>query len=104
MSTFEELQAEGKVRFRVVSDSNRYDDSFLESQGLTEEELNEARKDLRKRIENEGVWGIVGQVACPTCGHFETVDSCWGFIGAEWKESGYAADIKDACVRKVENQ
>jgi hypothetical protein len=47
----------------------------------------------RARANDEGVWGIVGQFRCPCCGNWTNADSCFGFIGEDWKNSGYDTDI-----------
>jgi hypothetical protein len=53
------------------------------------------------KVNREGVWGIVSQYRCPCCGTWKTVDSCWGFVGGDWKDSGYDLDIKQAALEKA---
>ncbi len=67
----------------------------LEKEGLTEEQ---AVKALKAEIEvygqyvNGEVYGYVHlrRKACGECGHNidEDIDSCWGFYGSDWAESG----------------
>lgn len=63
--------------------------------------LERQRKEEIERIERDGVWGIVSKVKCPTCGEWNQADSVWGFIGDDWKESGYDLDVKAAALREA---
>lgn len=51
-----------------------------------------------ERAGRDGVWGIVGQYRDPTCGKWITVDAAWGFVGADWRNSGYDYDVKRATL------
>lgn len=76
-------------------------------------------KAYKARIEQEGVWGIVGEyrlsvpdagerftVYCGACDrgepcadHWpESADSCWGFVGTDYESSGYDLDIMGATI------
>ena len=57
------------------------------------EKLEQEKKWELDRIDRDGVWGVIGEYKCPICGHWVQVDSCWGFVGDDWKESGYDIDI-----------
>jgi len=50
--------------------------------------------DDAERANDEGVWGIVGQYRDPATDRWETADSVWGFIGDDWRGSGYDYDVK----------
>jgi len=53
--------------------------------------LERERKAEIERIERLGVWGIIGEYFDgETWNH---ADSCWGFVGDDWKQSGYDVDI-----------
>jgi len=57
------------------------------------------RKEFIERINNDGVWGIVGEYRCNTCRQWTTADSVWGFVGDDWQGSGYDLDIKAATLQ-----
>lgn len=63
----------------------------------------------RERADRMGVWGIVSYVTkdpynpcdcydAPHCEHYEFVDSVFGFIGDDWKDSGYDTDLMSAAL------
>lgn len=76
-------------RVSIKEDDDMYDDSYIDTWGESEEEVIRLKKELWDRIENEGVWGLVGEVKCKCCGSWTTTDSVWGFVGDDWKNSGY---------------
>lgn len=53
--------------------------------------------DEAQRIERNGVSGIVAQVRT-ALGEWVDVDSCWGFVGDDWKDSGYDLDAMTAAL------
>lgn len=53
--------------------------------------------DTAQRIDRDGVSGIVAQVRT-ALGQWVTVDSCWGFVGDDWKDSGYDQDAIGAAL------
>ena len=76
------------------------------------EEREKCEADNRERAERMGVWGIVAYAAldpynpcdcygAPKCEHFDSVDSVWGFIGDDWKDSGYDDDLMRAALDAV---
>ena len=54
------------------------------------------REAFHRRLEDEGVWGMVAEYSDGEQWH--EVDSVWGFVGASWKHSGYDADLKQAAI------
>lgn len=71
---------------------------------LDDEKVYSARE--RERVleiaNRDGVCGIVGQ-------HWDgeswqTSDSVWGFIGDDWRDSGYDADVMDSALRAWEGR
>jgi len=77
-------------RLVVVADECMYDDSYIDTwSDLSEEQRNNVRKEIWELIDQDGVWLLDGQVKCIACGNWESIDSCGGFIGTEWKYSGY---------------
>jgi len=89
-------------RFYVCLDEVMYDDSYIDTwDNLSDEEKAKAKTEVWERIEREGVWGIVGEVACSACDNWVHVDSIGGFIGQDWKNSGYDADVLQACQKEA---
>jgi hypothetical protein len=43
------------------------------------------------RVNRDGVWGVIGEYFDGE--KWQHADSCWGFIGEDWKDSGYDVDI-----------
>jgi len=54
------------------------------------------RAALIDRIERDGVWGVIGEYFDGEA--WQHGDSCWGFVGEDWKDSGYDTDIMDATL------
>ena len=48
------------------------------------------------KIDQEGVWGVVGQYWHE--GDWQDADSCFGFVGDDWRGSGYDYDIMGAAL------
>lgn len=62
--------------------------------------LERQRKALHDRIDQEGVWGIIGEYRAPD-GSWEYGDGCWGFVGEDWRGSGYDDDIRGSTIRAL---
>jgi hypothetical protein len=60
--------------------------------------LERERKEELERVQRLGIVGMVGQFRNPTTGEWETADSVWGFVGDDWKDSGYDDDIKHSAM------
>ena len=67
---------------------------------IPEERLKRERAEFAARIEREGVWGLIAQ--CRGTHGWETVDSCFGFVGEDWRGSGYDIDLKSAALETIE--
>jgi len=98
---FQKAEEEGLLRFQVLPDEEMYDDSYVDTwTDVSEEERVKEKLDLWRRIEREGVWGVVVEkhFHCDACGadRWDHVDSCWGFVGDDWKDSGHDLDFKEA--------
>jgi hypothetical protein len=72
-------QLADRVRVRTVPDEVQYDDSYLDTWEVCEEEWEDLKDDLWRTIEREGVWGILVEVFRK--GQWETIDSVWGLVG-----------------------
>lgn len=108
---FDTLEDEGKVRIRVEPDEScDYEDLAGDTfnpdvnNDIPVEQLEREEREFKNRLECDGVWGVIGEVKCAHCGNWEHVDSCWGFVGDDWKESGYDVDIMAACIEAYKNQ
>lgn len=64
--------------------------------GLTNSQREREYKAFVARVNDEGVFGLTGE-------YFDGDDwqhaaSCWGFIGGDWRDSGYESDIMHATL------
>lgn len=91
----------GPVRLRIVPD-DYYDDSYLDTwTDIRESERERIRKELWRRIESDGAWGVIGEYW--NGDEWESVDSCSGFVGEDWHNSGYDTDIMHATISAYNN-
>lgn len=80
----------GRVRLVLKADNSGCDplDGMEAPERIVQEE--------RDRANRDGVWGVRGEY---WDGHeWVEVDSCWGFIGDDWRDSGYDVDIMRATL------
>lgn len=84
-------------RMSLVVDEVTYDDSYIDTWEVSDGEKAKAKLEVWTRIDQEGVWGLYGEVACDCCDSWVHVDSIGGFIGEDWKGSGYETDVLEAC-------
>jgi len=93
----------GSVRLRVVPDDCvSFDD--LEGDTFNPKVNNDVplarlereQKQFREKVNREGVWGVIGEYWDGE--EWVHVDSCFGFVGDDWKESGYDIDIMRATL------
>lgn len=95
---FELAEREGLVRFEAVDDTDTPDVSYFDTwTDLPASEREKLKKEELERIEREGAYGIQS-FARFGCGELHPVDSCWGFVGEDWRDSGYDADVKLAAL------
>lgn len=90
---FEALEHEGRVRLDVLEDDEPYQHGDLEDE-----------KETNERIARLGLYGIQVSVGCECCGSWNAVDACWGFIGEDWRDSGYDTDLMDAAIDAAAKQ
>jgi hypothetical protein len=86
--TWDKLESAGLVRLEIVPDDSP-DLSFLD-----QKEFSRYRQKGYDRANNDGVWGIVGQYRMDEDSDWMNADSVFGFIGDDWKGSGYDTDIE----------
>jgi hypothetical protein len=64
--------------------------------------LERERKAEVERVERDGVWGVVGEFFDGE--EWQHADSCFGFIGDDWKDSGYDVDIMASTLRQAKER
>lgn len=87
---FRNLEHEGLVRLSVHADDTPIGDCFEDAR---DQEL----------AQEQGLWGIVSERYCATCDRWTPVDSVWGFIGEDWRDSAYDTDVMEAAIEAVES-
>ena len=108
MTKFETLKAKKLVRFKVIADEHwDYDNLAGDTYNpevntdIPEFCLQGEKKEFKKRINREGVWGIVGEYWNGE--EWQEADAVWGFVGDDWEDSGYDLDVKTSTVKAFEN-
>lgn len=106
-----DAESEGFVKLDIVADDcvsldgilgDCYDPKVITD--ISPKRLAAQRKLEIERINRDGVWGIVGKVKVPACSkchsneRWETVESIWGFVGDDWKNSGHDTDVMSAVL------
>lgn len=105
---WEKAEAEGLVRLRVKPDDCCNLDDLLGdvynpdvNTDIHPARLERERKQEIQRINDYGVWGIVGEYKCECCGQWTQADSVWGFVGDDWTDSGYDSDVMQATLDEL---
>ena len=70
---------------------------------IQESKLLREEKEFEERVYQDGVVGIIGEYLCPCCGEWVEADACWGFVGDDWKGSGYDHDVMRAAVESYDD-
>lgn len=86
----------GPVRLKIIADEMPYDDSYLDTWDLSERALEHERQHLRDNIERNGVYGLTSEFWNGS--EWIETYSCWGFIGEDWRNSGYDTDAMQAAI------
>lgn len=96
-AAWEALEAQGLVRLTAEPDPLPYDDSYLDTWGLTPKKLDRARKELWKFLEREGVWVYTTET---WDGHeWQHADSIGGVDGEIW--DAYKEDLMREAISQV---
>jgi hypothetical protein len=61
--------------------------------------LQSDRKEFIAKVDREGAWGIIGEYFDGE--QWQHADSCSGFVGDDWKNSGYDTDIMRATLNEA---
>jgi len=93
----------GNVRLRLVPDEatsveDLEGDCFSPkaNPNVPASRLERDREEFIAKVSREGVWGIVGEYFDGEV--WQHADSCFGFVGDDWKDSGYDTDIMRATL------
>lgn len=93
----------GSVRLRIVADDCcNFDDLEGDTfdpdvnSDVPRARLEREQKEFREKVNRDGVWGVIGEYFNGK--EWVHVDSCFGFVGEDWKESGYDIDIMRATI------
>jgi len=98
----------GDVRLRLVPDE-MCSLGDLEGDGFNPKvnpdtsysRLQRDREDFIAKVNQKGVWGIVGEYFDGE--KWQHADSCFGFVGDDWKDSGYDTDIVRTTLNESKN-
>lgn len=108
LARWEGMKQAGMVRLRIAPDEFvNMDDlkgdtySRKANPDIPEPRMAREEKEFEERIEREGVCGIVGEYWNGE--EWVQVDSCWGFVGDNWKESGADDGIREAAMDAAES-
>lgn len=63
--------------------------------------LEAEQKAFRERVDSDGVWGVQAWFKT-AAGDWEEGESCWGFVGDDWKEG--QADFMGDAIRRWEGE
>lgn len=97
----ETIYASGPIRLLIEPDREMYDDSYIDTwTDLRETDRERIRSNLRDRINRDGAWNVVGEFWNGQ--EWECTDSCCGFVGDDWENSGYDTDIMSATIDAYE--
>jgi hypothetical protein len=98
----------GDVRLRIVADEsidldNLFGDTFNPdvNTDIHPQRLERERQAEIDRVNRDGVWGIVGEFFDGE--EWQHADSCFGFIGEDWKDSGYDTNIMASTLEQAKN-
>lgn len=63
---------------------------------IPESRMTREEKAFEEKVNQRGVYGLIGEYKCPCCGEWKQADSCWGFVGNDY--GGYEYDIMQATL------
>jgi hypothetical protein len=101
------LESLGMVRLRWAPDDAYYDDSYLDTWDISDEQRERIRQKLWESINRDGVWGLVGEYKLhPNDDTWEHGGSCWGFVGTDRNGSEFSImqETIDALVEGLKSR
>lgn len=94
-AAFEDLVDAGLAKVEIEPDEMPYDASFVDEwDDIRERDRERQKKEILERVEREGHNTMCVYVRDDEDTHWVLADSVGGFIGDDWKGSGYDADLK----------
>lgn len=60
-------------------------------------------KEFEDTVNRDGVYGLIGEYRTDEGEEWNHADSCWGFVGEGYKDSGYDTDIMSATISALES-
>ncbi len=100
---FSALEAQGHVRFRTETDDCYNLDDLMgdcfnpdANPSVPASQLKREENEFVDRVEREGVYGIITEYYDGE--EWMHADSVWGFVGDDWKLSGYDADLMGSAI------
>ena len=103
LDEFKTMEHQGLVRLRIVADEDVcmedlkgdcYDPRV--NSDVPRAKLEREEREFEQRVSDLGVWGVIGEYFDGE--DWQRADSCFGFVGDDWKDSGYDADIMRATM------
>jgi len=108
---FEKLESLGLVRINIIPDAHCSMDDLkgdcydvaLNASTVPggERTIKAQEKAFEAKVERDGVWGVVGEYRTSADEQWEQADSCFGFVGDDWKDSGTDTDIMYATLKAL---
>lgn len=90
------------VKLETECEFDYYDDSYVDTWGLSPARVKRIKTGLAERIEREGHWIVVTYARAHTSDEWSAVDSVGGFIGQDYLDSGYDTDLRQASLTRLE--
>lgn len=95
---FTNLEAQDLVRFAVEADDEQYDMSFIDAWDERPSVKKRYKKEIAARLDREGHNCLVTYSRASDDEPWEHADSCGGFVGDDWKDSGTDFDLMLAAI------
>lgn len=92
---FNRLESSGLARL-ITKPDDCPDLSFLDQDCFAD-----VRKSEYERANRDGVCGLIGEYRVDKHSPWIEADAVWGFIGDDWKDSGYDADIMRSTIDQL---
>ena len=100
LAQFERLEILGLVKLAIEPEQEQYDASYVDTWDLSERRREAAKKEIMDRVASEGTYFVMAMARASESDEFLCVDSCGGFIGDDWIDSGYDVDLRRAAVER----
>jgi hypothetical protein len=94
---FEDLENEGLVKIESFPEEEPYDDSYIDTWGLSPSRLKKAKEDIARLIERDGCWCYVSFFRPDDESEWVRLDSI-GMIEGDIRDTGYDVDLMEAAL------